>query len=309
MEGLREKGRSGPVRASIGGRGAARTAPTRGQPHARPGTRHGAQARIRGVVPRAGGTRAPGPSLLDPYLPHLVARHRAGCANGHALWREIRAMGYGGTHRQVLRWLNQRCREPAPSTAHARRGNGSMTRDPPRRAALAAATGVGVRARRRPTDSVRARGRRAPGRTTKRRAASLSSSASLRSCASAVGRTARGPSPDAGPSTDGSRTRGVARSPPSRPSRPVSRRTAMRFARRRRRPGATRRAVGRPDHAPETREARDVRPRQLRPRPAPRPRGVIHAKRGRANRQSHLNFLALTRRAPGGSRAAPRGER
>jgi transposase len=70
--------------------------------------------------------RAPEASLLDPYLPHLAARHRAGCTNGHALWREIRALGYGGTHSQVLRWLHQRRREPAPSTAHARRPTGSM---------------------------------------------------------------------------------------------------------------------------------------------------------------------------------------
>jgi len=54
-------------------------------------------------------------SILDPYLPHLTQRHRAGCENAMQLWREIRALGYPGTARQVHRWLQQHRRRPAPT--------------------------------------------------------------------------------------------------------------------------------------------------------------------------------------------------
>ena len=47
--------------------------------------------------------RAPGPSLLDPFVPHLEARVESGCENGAALWREVRALGYPGTAKQVHR--------------------------------------------------------------------------------------------------------------------------------------------------------------------------------------------------------------
>jgi hypothetical protein len=36
--------------------------------------------------------RAPGPSILDPFLGHLEARLAEGCENGLALWRELRAL-------------------------------------------------------------------------------------------------------------------------------------------------------------------------------------------------------------------------
>jgi transposase len=59
---------------------------------------------------------APGPSILDPYLAHLEARRAAGCENAMALWRELRALGFAGTHRQVQRWLADRRTAPAKST-------------------------------------------------------------------------------------------------------------------------------------------------------------------------------------------------
>src|SRR3954468_1768846 len=60
--------------------------------------------------------RAPGPSILDPYLARLEARRAAGCENAMALWRELRALGFAGTHRQVQRWLADRRTAPAKST-------------------------------------------------------------------------------------------------------------------------------------------------------------------------------------------------
>jgi transposase len=64
-------------------------------------------------------------SILDPVLAHLAARQAGGCENAMTLWREIRAMGYGGTARQVHRWLQARRTVPAPSTPRAYRGRGS----------------------------------------------------------------------------------------------------------------------------------------------------------------------------------------
>lgn len=58
------------------------------------------------------------PSILDPYLEHLLARHAAGCENAHQLWREIRALGYPGRPQQVRRWLQERRREHAPTAPH-----------------------------------------------------------------------------------------------------------------------------------------------------------------------------------------------
>jgi transposase len=57
-------------------------------------------------------------SILDPYLAHLLSRHAAGCENSEQLWREIRHLGYSGTQKQVRRWLQERRRHPAPTTAH-----------------------------------------------------------------------------------------------------------------------------------------------------------------------------------------------
>jgi hypothetical protein len=65
--------------------------------------------------------RAPGPSLLDPYVDHLEARLAAGCENAMALWRELRGLGYPGTPKQVHRWLAPR--RSRPSKYGPRRGN------------------------------------------------------------------------------------------------------------------------------------------------------------------------------------------
>ena len=55
-------------------------------------------------------------SILDPYLAYLEKRFQNGCENGMQLWREIQSMGYPGSHRQVLRWLQLHRTKPAPST-------------------------------------------------------------------------------------------------------------------------------------------------------------------------------------------------
>lgn len=55
----------------------------------------------------------PGPSILDPYLPHLGRRLAEGCENGLALWRELRAQGFPGGNKQVHRWLAERRTVPA----------------------------------------------------------------------------------------------------------------------------------------------------------------------------------------------------
>jgi transposase len=60
--------------------------------------------------------RAPAASSLDPYLEYLAARQAEGCENAMALWREIRAKGYPGTSRQVLRWMQTRRQAPARSS-------------------------------------------------------------------------------------------------------------------------------------------------------------------------------------------------
>jgi len=58
------------------------------------------------------------PSILDPYLEHLARRHANGCENATQLWREIRALGYAGTAKQVRRWLQERRRQHAPTAPH-----------------------------------------------------------------------------------------------------------------------------------------------------------------------------------------------
>jgi len=61
--------------------------------------------------------RRPNPSRLDPYLAHLEQRMAEGCENAMALWREIRARGFAGTHRQVHRFVAERRTRPARRTA------------------------------------------------------------------------------------------------------------------------------------------------------------------------------------------------
>jgi hypothetical protein len=65
--------------------------------------------------------RAPGRSILDPYLAHLEARLAAGCENARALWRELRELGFSGTPAQVRRWLSPRRSAPSKNSPHGRR--------------------------------------------------------------------------------------------------------------------------------------------------------------------------------------------
>jgi transposase len=58
----------------------------------------------------------PWPSILDPYLAHLQARFAAGCRSARMLWRELRAMGFPGTDKQVQRWLAQHRTAPTASS-------------------------------------------------------------------------------------------------------------------------------------------------------------------------------------------------
>jgi hypothetical protein len=64
-------------------------------------------------------TRPLRPSALDPYLARLEARLAEGRENGLALWRELRAVGFPGTAKQVHRWLAERRTAPARTTPHA----------------------------------------------------------------------------------------------------------------------------------------------------------------------------------------------
>jgi transposase len=50
------------------------------------------------------GTRKRGPTILDPFLPHLEKRWSEGCQNGLQLFREIQKQGYSGSRPSVSRW-------------------------------------------------------------------------------------------------------------------------------------------------------------------------------------------------------------
>lgn len=52
--------------------------------------------------------RPPAPSIIDAYLPHLEMRVSEGCKNGTQLWREVQALGFAGTAKQVRCWLQAR---------------------------------------------------------------------------------------------------------------------------------------------------------------------------------------------------------
>lgn len=58
------------------------------------------------------------PSILDPFLAHLVARHAERCENAQHLWREIHALAYPGRPQQVQRWLQERQWRHAPTAPH-----------------------------------------------------------------------------------------------------------------------------------------------------------------------------------------------
>lgn len=51
--------------------------------------------------------QVPGPSIIDPHLPHLEARRAQGCENAAQLRRECRERGFTGTARQVRHWLQE----------------------------------------------------------------------------------------------------------------------------------------------------------------------------------------------------------
>jgi transposase len=55
----------------------------------------------------------PRQSILDPYTPHLIKRHKEGCENAKQLWRELSSQGYTGKPWQVYKWLQPRRRKPS----------------------------------------------------------------------------------------------------------------------------------------------------------------------------------------------------
>lgn len=55
-------------------------------------------------------------SAIDPYLGYLEARHAEGCEDATQLWREIQQQGFSNSKRQVMKWLRERRRKPAPTT-------------------------------------------------------------------------------------------------------------------------------------------------------------------------------------------------
>lgn len=55
-------------------------------------------------------------SMLDPFLPYLERRLNEGCENALQLWREVKALGYPGTQRQILRWMQLNRTRPAPNS-------------------------------------------------------------------------------------------------------------------------------------------------------------------------------------------------
>ncbi len=62
-------------------------------------------------------------SILDPYHAYLHRRWADGCTNGSQLWRELRAQGYRGGRRHLLRWIEQQRVVPAPTGPMAKRYN------------------------------------------------------------------------------------------------------------------------------------------------------------------------------------------
>jgi transposase len=67
------------------------------------------------------------PSIIDRYAPYLQQRLEAGCWNASQLWREIQADGYGGTYRQVARWVHLRRLVPATSMRKQAAFRGGLT--------------------------------------------------------------------------------------------------------------------------------------------------------------------------------------
>ena len=58
------------------------------------------------------------PSIIDPHMTWLEAQVAAGRENAASLWRDLRALGFAGTARQVRRWLSEQRTEHARNTPH-----------------------------------------------------------------------------------------------------------------------------------------------------------------------------------------------
>ena len=65
--------------------------------------------------------RAPGPSMLDPFIPWLEERLSTGCENASLLHRQLRERGYPGSSRQVHKWVHTQRSMPARTTPPCRR--------------------------------------------------------------------------------------------------------------------------------------------------------------------------------------------
>ncbi|HEX2243663.1 MAG TPA: ISL3 family transposase [Gammaproteobacteria bacterium] len=76
-------------------------------------------------------TRRRRTSILDRYHSYLQQRWAEGCSNGSQLWREIRAQGYPGARRHVLRWIQQQRVVPAPTGPTAKRHSRSASSGAP----------------------------------------------------------------------------------------------------------------------------------------------------------------------------------
>ena len=57
-------------------------------------------------------------SIIDPHIAWLEAQVAAGHENAASLWRDLRALGFAGTARQVRRWLSEQRTEHARNTPH-----------------------------------------------------------------------------------------------------------------------------------------------------------------------------------------------
>jgi transposase len=59
------------------------------------------------------------PRNVGPHEAYLARRWAEGCRNGVRLWRELRAQGYRGGMRTVVRWTTRRRREKGTGAADA----------------------------------------------------------------------------------------------------------------------------------------------------------------------------------------------
>jgi transposase len=57
--------------------------------------------------------RSTSTSIIDPFVPYLEKRLAEGCENASQLWLEIQHLGYPGSYKPVVRWIQQRRTRPA----------------------------------------------------------------------------------------------------------------------------------------------------------------------------------------------------